>query len=313
MQDASVQPPVPSPAPRKTLTDHVKGLPPLAFGLISLVSLFISYQIVGGIAALLVVGLRPGPGDATAFRLATMFGQILFLLLPTLFLSKVRYGSYQVARLQLPDWKLLLATIIAVIALQQVLQGYMVLQDAIPLPDAVRRIVQQLQDMMEGMYVLLIASSTPWEFVFVLLVAAFTPAVCEEVLFRGLVHRSFEESIGGWQAAILAGAIFGMFHLNPFSLVAVSALGIFFGLLVYRTRNLSLSIIAHAVNNALACATLYFFSSDDLYLGQFLGGSGTAFLWMNSLVFAVVFLAASSYFIYATKKPTEVSEVQQEN
>ncbi|HEX9656518.1 MAG TPA: CPBP family intramembrane glutamic endopeptidase [Bacteroidota bacterium] len=310
MDDASAPPPVASPVPRKPLTDHVKGLPPIAFGLLSLGFLFISYQIVGGIAALLVVGLRPGPEDATAFRLATMFGQILFLLLPTLFLAKIRYGTYQVVRIQLPDWKILLATIVAVIALQQVLQAYMVLQDAIPMPDQVRRIVQELQDMMQGMYFLLIASNTPWEFMLVLLVAAITPAVCEEVLFRGLVQRSFEESIGGWQAAVLAGVIFGLFHLNPFSLVAVSALGIFFGLLVYRTRNLSLSIIAHVVNNALACATLYFFSSDDLYLGQFLGGSGTSFLWMNSLVFGVVFLSASSYFIYATKKPTADSEVQ---
>jgi len=307
MDDVSVQPPVPSPVRRKTLTEHIKGLPPIAFGLLSLGFLFISYQIVGGIAALLVVGLRPGPEDATAFRLATMFGQILFLLIPTLFLAKIRYGTYQVVRVEFPDWKILLATIVAVIALQQVLQGYMVLQDAIPMPDSVRRIVQQLQDMMEGMYSLLIASNTPWEFMLVLLVAAITPAVCEEVLFRGLVQRAFGEAIVGWQAAVLAGVIFGAFHLNPFSLVAVSTLGIFFGLLVYRTGNLCLSIIAHAVNNALACAALYFFSSDDLYLGQFLGGSGTMFLWVNSLVFGVVFLAASSYFIYATKKPTIVS------
>jgi membrane protease YdiL (CAAX protease family) len=180
-------------------------------------------------------------------------------------------------------------------------QGYMMAQDAIPLPEFVRKVVELFKEMFEQAYRMLVGAETPLEFLFVVLVVAVVPAVAEEFLFRGLVQRSIELKAGGLKAAIIAGFIFGAYHLNPFGIIPLVALGVFFGWLVYRSDNLTLAIAAHFFNNFIACTAIYLQMGEDFIVLAPGGGATPSVLLANFVLFALVFLGAITYFAILTR------------
>lgn len=103
--------------------------------------------------------------------------------------------------------------------------------------------------------VLFTARSTP-EFLWLVFVVALTPAVCEEIFFRGIVQRSFERVMGA-KSVIVIGVAFGLFHMQPLGLITLSILGLLFGYFFFRSRSLAPSMAAHAANNFLAIYLLY--------------------------------------------------------
>jgi membrane protease YdiL (CAAX protease family) len=176
----------------------------------------------------------------------------------------------------------------------------MMVQDAIPLPPELRRIEELVRGVYEETYRMLIAAGSPWEFVLVVFTVAFVPAVSEEFLFRGLVQHSVEESTGGLRAAIATGIIFGAYHLNPISIVPLVALGAYFGYLAYRSRTLVVAISAHFFNNFVACAAAYMNVRDD-FIALAPGGTiSIPLVLANTLLFLVVFLGSTYYFVKVT-------------
>ncbi len=103
--------------------------------------------------------------------------------------------------------------------------------------------------------VLFTAHSVP-EFLWLVFVVALTPALCEEVFFRGIVQRSFERVLG-WKSVIIIGVVFGLFHMQPLGLITLSILGMLFGYFYFRSRSLFPSMAAHAANNLLAIFLMY--------------------------------------------------------
>ncbi len=284
-------------------------IPPVPFAIISLCIVFFLYQGVGGIIALVMIQGMVTEENVILVRWSTLVGQLLLILVPTLVLARLRHLEFvNYFRLKLPDYKEILATVVAVFALQQILQGYMMFQDSFPLPHELRNIVDKLRELLEQTYKLLVVAHSPLEFVFVVLIVALTPAVCEELLFRGLVQRSFESTVGGLRAAVIAGIIFGAYHLNPFSFVPLVVLGIYFGFIVHRSHNITVAISAHFVNNFIACAAVYLQLDDD-YVAVAPMGEVTPFLLVaNYAVFGVVFLLATYYFLSVTKSVTRTDE-----
>ena len=77
-------------------------------------------------------------------------------------------------------------------------------------------------------------------------------AVCEELLFRGLILHLL--ATGGWWcgAIVISGILFAAFHLDPVSFLPITLVGAYFGILVWRSRSIYPAILAHAANNLLA-------------------------------------------------------------
>jgi hypothetical protein len=89
----------------------------------------------------------------------------------------------------------------------------------------------------------------------------------EELLFRGLIQRSFEKSLSGLRSAVLAGTIFGLYHFNPFAVVPLVGLGCYFGFLRYRSQSIIIAMTAHFLNNALAAIAVYFQMESEMIIG----------------------------------------------
>jgi uncharacterized protein len=76
--------------------------------------------------------------------------------------------------------------------------------------------------------------------------------VLEEMLFRGIMLRSFLSQYPRWQAIFTSALIFGIAHFNIYQFVLATWLGIFLGWLYERTKSLIPGIVLHAVINVLA-------------------------------------------------------------
>ena len=86
-----------------------------------------------------------------------------------------------------------------------------------------------------------------------LLVGAFLPAVCEEVLFRGAVMQALLPSMRR-NAIVITAILFGILHLDPWRFAPTFLLGLVAGLLVYSTGSIVAGMLFHFTNNAVAVA-----------------------------------------------------------
>jgi sodium transport system permease protein len=80
---------------------------------------------------------------------------------------------------------------------------------------------------------------------------ALTPAVCEEVLFRGLILRGLLTRLPPATAIALCGAMFGLFHIDVYRLLPTALLGVMLSFITWRSGSLLPSIAAHFLNNAV--------------------------------------------------------------
>jgi membrane protease YdiL (CAAX protease family) len=153
-----------------------------------------------------------------------------------------------------------------------------------------------MRRMFDEAYRVLLTARSPMEYVLVVMTVAVVPAISEELLFRGLVQRNIDSVTSGVRSAIVTGVVFGLYHLNPFSFVALSVLGMFLGFLVYRSQSTTLAVIAHFFNNFVATVAVYANLDEDFLVVAPSGGATPEFVALNSAMFGVVFLAAMYYF-----------------
>ena len=292
--------PVPAPSGPPPVP-FLRRLSPVMFTLFTLAVIFVLYQLVGGVITVVVARGQITLSNVTLVRWATLLGQLLFILVPTIWLAARRHGDLPVFfRLRVPEIRHLVATMVAVFALQQMLQAYMVAQDLIPLPQDLQRLLDALRKVLEDTERLLVQANGPGEFLFVLVVVALVPAVSEELLFRGLVQRNLEAA-GGWRGPVITGVIFGLYHFNPFTLVPLVVLGVYFGFIVYRSGNITLSMSTHFFNNFIACSASYL-RLDDNFVVLSPGSAPTLALAASNFgLFSLVFVAATLYFINSTR------------
>jgi sodium transport system permease protein len=114
-----------------------------------------------------------------------------------------------------------------------------------------------------------------------LLLVAATPALCEEVLFRGVVLRGLATRLTPAGAIVITGVLFGMFHLNVWKLLPTALLGIALSWVAFESRSLVASMIVHFVNNGML-VTLSWLKVDES-LGR-LGRASSAAIFAAAVV-----------------------------
>lgn len=89
------------------------------------------------------------------------------------------------------------------------------------------------------------------------LVLALTPAICEEVLFRGALLRGLMTRFGKGTAVALSAVLFGLFHLSIYRFVPTLVLGLILGYLAVVSRSLWTSVVFHFTNNGALLAVAH--------------------------------------------------------
>ena len=235
-------------------------LHPILFAGVSLIVIFVFYQVIGGIVTFFILGSSSiGRENVWTIRWLTLLGQLFLILLPTLLFAKLFSVKLRsVFPFRIPGIRESTLALIALFSLQRLFEAYMFFQDRIPLPQLLREFIDPIKKMMEELIKILLHVESPVELLAVIFIIAVVPSIVEELLFRGLIQKVFERLMSPLVAAILSGTIFGLFHVNPLELVPLIGLGVFFGILRFRSQSLWLPISAHFFNNLLAVLAVYY-------------------------------------------------------
>ena len=82
-----------------------------------------------------------------------------------------------------------------------------------------------------------------------MLAIAVLPAVCEEVLFRGVLFRGLATRFVPWAACLMSAAVFAAYHMNLGQLVPTFLIGIVLAWLTHRAQSVVPAMVAHLLNN----------------------------------------------------------------
>ena len=98
-----------------------------------------------------------------------------------------------------------------------------------------------------------------------LFVVAMLPAVCEEVLFRGMIYKGLEnEGKNPRRAIILSGILFGIMHLDFFRMLPTALLGIGLAYIVYNSGSIFLAMLVHFLNNGIVVMVQHFVKTPEV-------------------------------------------------
>ena len=88
-------------------------------------------------------------------------------------------------------------------------------------------------------------------FVWLMVLLALTPALCEEIVFRGVLLGG-TRTLEPWRMIVLNGVVFGAFHLSFETVIRflpTAALGMLIAWAVWRTGSLWVGALMHFLNN----------------------------------------------------------------
>lgn len=265
----------PDESPEKEDSQEQKIIPtmsPLAAAFTGLVVVFVLYQIGGSILTLLIFGLDVQSANINAMRLMTIGGQIMFILLPALIFAKLVYEDVgTIIRFKLPSFKEITVFIVGMILITPLLQTYLYVQNFVinqlaekyVIVEKIKSILDKLDKLVTETYSELLRSETIFEASFIVIVVAVVPAICEEVFFRGYVQKSFEFRIKPVWAALVTAIFFALYHFNPYGLIALIALGFFFGYSAYKSNSIFIPLILHFLNNFIAVMTYFILGEEE--------------------------------------------------
>jgi membrane protease YdiL (CAAX protease family) len=244
---------------------------PVAAAFLGLIGGFILYQFLGGLMTLLIFGFDLEAAPMNGLRFITIIGQILFIMLPALLFSKWIYGDIsKIISLKLPRWKELLLFVLGIIILTPLLQSYLYIQnyfieqwaESSQFINSIKILLDSLNELIEKTFGNLIHADNIAEMILVIITISIVPAICEEVMFRGYIQRSFSFKFKPHTAAILTAVFFALYHFNPYGLIPLAIIGFYLGFAAYTSQSLFIPIILHFLNNFFA-VMLYFIIGDD--------------------------------------------------
>lgn len=262
---------------RATTGFHLNGRPvnpttkPVLAAVFGLITIFFTYQVGGSLLTLLIFGLDFENADINIVRLMTIGGQVLLMLAPTLLFTKMVYEDVTtIIRFRLPKLKESILFVIALAVLIPLLYNFQYIQNYIfvklaeisPILDTVKQLLDELFELINATYIKLLTTENVLELILVIITVSIIPAICEEVFFRGYVQASFELMMKPLSAIIITSIVFGLFHFNPYGLIGLIALSVFFGAALYYSDSIVLPVILHFLNNFFAIMVFHFYGDE---------------------------------------------------
>lgn len=239
------------------------GFSHAGMALLWIVAAFLLFQIFANVLGIILILIRSAGSmenfdAANAMELvaqnidlifvANSSGQILFLGLATwlfcrLHTNRQNRPSFLRFRLYENTPKILGLVFVLMLVVQPVIWFLGWLNSFVPVPETMEAMQMQQMEMIQSYL------TSDGMVLIALFNIALVPAICEEILFRGYVLRSFEKSWGIMWAIIISGIIFGMFHLQLANVLPLASIGILLAFMTWISQSIYPAMIAHFVNN----------------------------------------------------------------
>jgi membrane protease YdiL (CAAX protease family) len=228
------------------------------------------------------------------FQVVSQFGIFIFpsllfsLLVSQKFLSYLRLGRK-------PASLSVLLTIFLVFSILPVIHWSAELNEGLHLPGFMSRIEEWMKLSEENalkMTEAFLSTTSITGLMVNIVMIGLLAAVGEELLFRSVLIRLFEDWFNNVHVAVITSALlFSAFHLQFYGFLPRFVLGLLFGYLFVWSGSLWLPILAHFVNNASAVLVYYFVNTGRLQTdaGQF-GATDDMLFFTISILLSIGFL-----------------------
>lgn len=231
--------------------EQVRTAPPLTSTLLCLALLFPLYFLFSN-------GLQRAVGESMQMRLAmtATVTALLFAGLPVVALRFQHVTLRNGFQLRRVSWFVLIPAVFLGLSLWPFAHELVLLSQMLglfTLSSSQLEAVQRLLDQWK-------AISPLW----IVLSLAATPAVCEELFFRGYLQGALQGKLRPRTAVLLSALLFGLFHVATTSMLAIERflpstfLGLILGWLCYRTASVWPGMLLHATHNGLLLLIAYY-------------------------------------------------------
>jgi uncharacterized protein len=142
------------------------------------------------------------------------------------------------------------------------------------------------------------------------LMIAILPAVGEELFFRGVLQRIFQDWFKNIHVAIIVTAtVFSIFHFQFYGFFPRLVLGIYLGYIFYWSGSLWVSILVHFLNNGLIVIVSYIAAKGYANLdADNFGNTNSIPIFVSTLVFTCMLI----YLLFRLRRKTvDLDKLQQ--
>lgn len=225
----------------------------LPFGLLSLFGLLSGYPLL----ELMTAGGALPAAALPWLKLQLFSAQLVAFGALAWVLARAAGSARQELQLAPPAWRgsLWLAVPLALLGIP-LLSLTAIQPDAFALPAGLEAVEAAIRDM-EARAGLLQQALLREDLAVNLLVVALTPAVMEELFFRGYLQSTCRRMWNPHVAIWLTALLFSFIHFQFFGFFYRMGLGALFGYLVYYSGSLWPAVVAHAAHNAVGVLAIY--------------------------------------------------------
>ena len=142
------------------------------------------------------------------------------------------------------------------------------------------------------------------QFLIAVLLLAVLPAVCEELLFRGVIFQGLRSKFKGPWAILMSAGLFALMHMSIYQTLHQFVLGVIFATLAYFTGSIVYGMIFHFTNNFLVVFLAYVFPNTNFLFSTW----GTKEIMISLVIFAVAILIISLLLYLLSEKNKKQSQ-----
>lgn len=210
-----------------------------------------------------------------------------------------------------PGWKALLVVIAFYVISLPGMNWLVHINEAMSLPSWMAGVEQWMrlsEDQAAGLTDQILDIHTVGELLLCLLVVGFMAGLSEEMLFRGAMMRTMQDSRLGIHAVVwIVACVFSAFHMQFYGFLPRMVIGLWLGYLLVWTGSLWVPIIAHTLNNSTVVVFSYLAATDIIpeKWGDNLGipsDGGFPWLAMASIAASIALAVLAHRYYYSRKK-----------
>ena len=221
--------------------------------------LLLCMMLLGVIATSLLMILVP---DSNLFAMLTVQDLLAFILPAVVTMAILYHRPLSVMGLgTAPSWGAIAIVVLFYLISLPAMNWLVELNKAMSLPAWMSNIEQAMRSAEDSAAEItreILDINSVWQFIVCVFVVGVMAGLSEEMLFRGAMLRTMQDSRLGKHAVVWITAIlFSALHLQFYGFVPRMLLGVWLGYLLMWTRSLWVPIIAHTLNNSTVVLMSY--------------------------------------------------------